>query len=195
LTRIRGTLTDGGIYHVYNRGNNRRDLFQFNEDFEFFLGRLLKIKTELNANIYHYCLMSNHFHLLVQVEKGQDLSKLMQRTLISHAQYFKRQHEFIGHVYEGKFRSSEVKQESYFLQCGRYIERNPVRAGMVNRADRYLWSSAAHYCRNQPDPLVTPDPYYLELGKTPAERTAAYRKFLAIEEPYSSLVDKNLFYP
>ena len=101
-------LEDGGIYHVFNRGNDRRSLFQDSEDFQFFLGKLLLEKTILNTQIYHYCLMTNHFHLLLEVKKGEDLSKLMHHVQLAYARYFKKKYRFQGHVFQERFRSPRI---------------------------------------------------------------------------------------
>lgn len=182
-------LEDGGIYHVFNRGNDRRNLFQDEEDYQFFLSRLLLVKQEFGSEIYHYCLMTNHFHMLMRIKKGNDLSKLMHRSQLAFARYFKKKYEFIGHVFQERFRSPKIHEESYFLQCGRYIERNSVRAGLVKDPWQYPYSSARFYGLGKTDSLVTPNPYYEELGSSDEERKTAYRKFLSIEEPYGAIVD------
>jgi len=185
-------LVDGGIYHVFNRGNDRRDLFQNQEDFNYFLNQLLMVKTELVVDLYHYCLMTNHFHLLIQIHKAEALSKLMHRLQLSYARYFKKKYSFVGHVFQERFRSPRIPEESYYLQCGRYIERNPVKAGLVKDSSQYEWSSASYYASGKQNLLITPNLYYQEMGLTPEQKQSNYQKFLSVDEPYSKLVDEML---
>jgi len=185
-------LLDGGIYHIFNRGNDRRKLFQDPEDFRYFLNQLNHAKEELKAVLYHYCLMTNHFHLLLQVVEGGSLPRLMHRAQLAYARYFKKKYKFMGHVFQERFRSPRIPEESYYLQCGRYIERNPVKAGLVKDATEYIWSSAAYYAHGRPDPLVTPNLYYNGMGVSSTERQDNYQKFLSIDEPYSAIVDQAL---
>jgi len=185
-------LHDQGIYHVFNRCNDRRNLFQDEEDVHFFLNRLLQEKTLLGAKLYHYCLMTNHFHLLLQVPQGEDLPKLMHKSQLAYARYFKKKYGFIGHVFQERFRSPRISRESYYLQCGRYIERNSIKAGLVKNPWDYPHSSAAFYCLAKPDLLVTPNLYYEALGHTQEERQRNYRNFLLIEEPYAAIVEEAL---
>lgn len=185
-------LVDDGIYHVYNRGNDRIDLFRCEEDFHSFLNLLLEAKQRFSLSIYHYCLMTNHFHLFVRVRQGDDLPKSMHSVQLAYTRVLKKRYEHLGHAFQGRFRSPLISKESYYLQCGRYIERNPVKAGMVKRAEDYEYSSARYYVFGRKDPLITPDEYYLELGNTDEERRKEYRDFLSLEEPYSEMVDEML---
>ncbi len=185
-------LCDGGIYHVFNRGNDRRQLFGDHSDFKDFLDRILGLKVELSVEVIHYCLMNNHFHLLLRVSKGCDLIKFMHRLQLGYARYFKKKYCFVGHVFQERFRSPLINEESYYLQCGRYIERNPLKVGMVKVAWEYKWSSAGFYCLGQPDQLITPNSYYDSLGVDDQMRQQGYREFLAVEEPYRQIVDEAL---
>lgn len=185
-------LMSRGIYHVFNRGNDRRNLFQDDEDFHYFLNQMLVVKTELDIQLYHYCIMTNHFHLLLQIKEAETLSKFMHRIQLSYARYFKRKYSFIGHVFQERFRSPRIPEESYYLQCGRYIERNAVKAGLVKDSSQYEWSSASYYASGKLNLLITPNLYYQEMGLTPEQRQLNYRRFLSVDEPYSQLVDEML---
>jgi len=182
----------GGIYHGFNRGNNRHDLFCDQEDAGTFLGYLYEIKNKLSADIYHFCLMTNHFHFLMQVKKGDDLSKVMHSVQLGYARYFKRKYRFVGHVFQERFRSPLIDGEAYYLQCGRYIERNPVKAGMVDKAWDYEWTSAKYYAAGEKNAIITPNPYYAGMGPDDVGRQENYRRFLAIEDAYSKLIDEVL---
>jgi len=192
VPRKKRQLIDSGIYHVYNRGNDRQSLFRQDEDYQFFLDRLQKEKETLRAKIYHYCLMSNHFHLLLEVTSGGDLPVLMHRLQLSYARYFKTKHKFIGHLFQSRFKSPSIPSESYYLQCGRYIERNPVKANLVKEAFQYPWSSACFYTHGKESALITPNLYYDQLGSTQKERQGRYMDFLSFDEPYASAINREL---
>jgi len=185
-------LCDEGIYHVFNRGNNRRDLFEDYVDFRYFSDRILTLKMEIDVDVIHYCFMQNHFHLLLQVSKGEALIKFMHRLQLGYARYFKKRYGFVGHVFQERFRSPLISKESYYLQCGRYIERNPVKIGVVKNAWEYKWSSANYYAVGLRDPLVTRNFYYDSLGESDEIRQTRYREFLKVEEPYGRIVDEAL---
>lgn len=192
MPRRRRELVDEGIYHVFNRGNDRRQLFSEPEDYQCFLNHLGLGISKHSVELYHYCLMPNHFHLLLKIQGANDLPVLMHRVQLAYVRYFKKTRAFVGHVFQDRFRSPRISQESYYLQCGRYIERNPVKAEMVKEAPDYPYSSAAFYVRGGEDPLLTVNPYYLEMGSSEPERQRRYREFLALDEPYAAMVDAAL---
>lgn len=88
-------LEDGGIYHCYCRGNNRQKLFREDEDFKAYLGLLLKLKNRFEFKLYHYCLMTNHVHMLMEMEKGKDLPRLMHGLQLGYAKYYKKQYKYL----------------------------------------------------------------------------------------------------
>lgn len=185
-------LMDGGYYHLIARGNNRLFLFSIKDGFKVFKGLLAESKKKFSWKLFHYCLMSNHLHLLGQIEKGKELPRLMQFLLFEYSRWYRKQSPYTGHLWQGRYKSPMVKKESYFLECGRYIERNPVRAGLVQRAEQYPWSSAAYYALGKENPLIDEDPYYQGLGSDAKSRQNAYRKFMRIEGPYDPVIDQML---
>lgn len=182
----------GGIYHVFNRGNNRRMLFEEKPDYECFMGMLKEGQARERVKIYHYCLMSNHYHLLIRSEEAEGLPRFMHWVQLGYARYYKKKHGTTGHVFEERYRSPRIAEESYYLQCGRYIERNPVKAKLVITAEDYPYSSAGYYVRGNKDPLVTENLYYQGIGKSPEERQRSYEKFVRIDEPYAELISDQL---
>ena len=182
-------LLDGGIYHVFNRGNDRRVLFGEERDYLFFLHTLDAALKLFSAELYHYCLMPNHFHFLLKIREKDDLSSLMHRLQLSYARYFKKTRTFSGHVFQERFRSPLILKESYYLQCGRYIERNPVKTQLVQDGADYPYSSARFYAYGVKNPWVTPNPYYQQMGSSDQERQRRYREFLAFDEPYTTMLD------
>ena len=183
---------DHGCYHLIARGNNRQVVFREAKAFCHFRELLARAKAKYPAKLYHYCFMSNHFHLLVTIETAEHLPRLMQGLLQGYGRWYKMQYTHWGHVWQGRYKSPLVAQESYYLEAGRYIERNPLRAKLVEDLTDYPWSSYTWYAYGTPDTLVDEDPYYARLGATVQERQAAYRDFVRLETPYASLLDGHL---
>lgn len=185
-------LENNGIYHVYARGNNRQKIFRDREDFEAYLEILSRVKERYEFEIYHYCLMTNHFHFLMRVQLGAELPRIMHQIQLRYVKYYKKKYRYYGHLFQGRFRSPRIAEESHYLQCGRYIERNPLKARMTKKAWEYEYSSAAYYVLGKEDKLMTPNLYYEDMGKTPTERQTAYKKFVSIDEPYAAMIDEYL---
>jgi len=140
-------LGQSACYHVIDRGHNREAVFKDAEDCGSFLRLLGRYAKRFSWRLYHYCLMTNHFHLLLRLEDGRRLSGLMAGLLRSYVHYFNRRHGFVGHLWQGRFKSPAVEAERYLLSCGRYIERNPVEAGIVEEPWACPWSSCRAYAR------------------------------------------------
>lgn len=164
-----------GCYHVTNRGNNRETIFHDVEDYRKYLELLRKYKTSTPFLLHHYSLMPNHVHLQIRTTGEYSLSEIIKRISHSYSLYQKRRYDFVGHVWQGRFRCKHVDTDAYMLGSGIYIELNPVRAGIVSDPLQYPWSSIRSYLTAETDPLVDLDPEYLALGATQTERLAAYR--------------------
>lgn len=132
------------IYHVFARGNNRENIFFVTEDFQRFYHNLVRFRDSLNFTLYAYCLLPNHFHLLLRSGKVP-LSKIMQVLMTAYTMYINKKHGRVGHVFQGRFKSIVVEKETYLLELLRYIHLNPVKAGLVDKADQYPWSSYIKY--------------------------------------------------
>jgi putative transposase len=146
------------VYHVMARGNERKNLFLDNEDRIRFLDTLRhlielireepctpgKIKREKKFSIYAYCLMDNHIHLLINQEEDT-ISRIMKRIGTRYAYYFNKKYSRIGHLFQDRFKSEAVESDGYLMAVVRYIHNNPVKAGMVNHASQYNWSSYHDY--------------------------------------------------
>lgn len=185
-------LIDNGCYHLIARGNNRQFVFREEAAFRHFLELLARAKAKYPAKLYHYCLMSNHIHLLLEIQLAEYLPKFMQGLLQGYGRWYKTQHKYWGHVWQGRYKSPLVAEESYYLEAGRYIERNPLRAKLVQNLKDYPWSSYAYYALGTPNALVDTDPYYARLANTPIERQRAYREFIQLESPYAKVLDGHL---
>ncbi len=133
-----------GIYHVVVRGVNRQDIFHDDDDRERYLLTLKRISEESNADIMGYCLMSNHVHLMIR-EGDSGISNIMKRMGASYAYWYNLKYGHAGHVFQGRFKSEAVEDNSYLVTLIRYIHSNPVKAHLVARAEDYPWSSCRGY--------------------------------------------------
>jgi putative transposase len=156
-------IDEGLIYHVINRGNNRQAVFHDDADFAAFLKAVADLKQRKPFELYGYCLLNNHFHLLVR-PRGDSISRIMQSLLVSHTQRYHKHHRSGGHVWQGRFKSPVVQSDEHLLAVLRYIEANPLRAGLVKRAEQYLWSSYAAHGAGRTDPLLDPLVTYEQLS-------------------------------
>ena len=134
----------GGYYHVINRGNNRAAIFHDAFDFKAFLRIVEETRNEVAFRMPYYVLMSNHYHLLLMMppDRGRDLKDVMKTVNQAYSLYYRRKYRFIGRIWQGRFKSFIITSDTYFHACGRYIEANPVRAGIVTDPSEYPWSSA-----------------------------------------------------
>jgi putative transposase len=128
--------------------------------------------------IHAYVLMDNHFHLLASPQTADALPKMMQAVGRSYVRYFNDSQGRSGTMWEGRYKSTLIQTDRYLLACMAYIDLNPVRAGLVEQAAAYPWSSYGHYIGRVLDRLVTPHPLYWALGNTPFAREAAYAELV-----------------
>jgi len=133
----------GYCYHALNRGNARSTIFYKDGDFTAFLRLLRQAGERTPVPLLAYCLMPNHFHLALWPQKDGDLSVYMDWLLTAHVRRYHQHYHSSGHVYQGRFRSFPIQEDDHLLTVLRYVERNPVRAGLVKRAQDWPWSSAA----------------------------------------------------
>ena len=127
-----------GIYHVVMRGIDRRTIFEDAEDFAAFVGILATVQNMTEMKIFAYCLMDNHFHLLIK-ESEYPVSNIMNRICSRYCAYFQHKYESVGHLFQNRFYSSPVEDDQYFACCMEYIMDNPVKAGIVKNAADYCW--------------------------------------------------------
>ncbi|MDY5122612.1 MAG: transposase [Treponema sp.] len=139
MSRKNRELNEIGCYHIIIRGNNKQTLFYDNSDFNFFIKRMNKYTNELNIELYGYCLMQNHVHLLIG-KANPNLSKLVLKLCTSYAMYFNHKYERTGHLFQGRFKSECINDESYFKTVLRYILKNPEKANICKYCD-YKWSN------------------------------------------------------
>ncbi len=141
----RNTRVDiaGEIYHVINRSNARLQIFHTDKDYQLFETVLAEAKERIDIKIFSYCVMPNHWHLVLSPKKDGDLSKFMGWFTMTHTQRWHVMHKSIGsgHLYQGRYKSFLVENGKYFLQVCRYVERNPVRAKLIRKAEDWKWGS------------------------------------------------------
>jgi putative transposase len=162
-------------HHIIQRGNNRQPIFFDDRDRRLFLTMLGEVLEAEGVALHAYVLMTNHIHLLATPRHPAAIGRLMQSLGRRYVGHVNRAQGRTGTLWEGRFKSTIVDSETYVMACYRYIEANPVRAGMVARATDYRWSSHAANAHGATDPRVTPHDCYLGLGEAPGERQAAYR--------------------
>lgn len=175
--------------HIVQRGINREPCFFAEEDYYCYLHWLEEAARDCCCAIHAYVLMTNHAHLLLTPNVNGSPARLMQSLGRRYVQYINRFYRRTGSLWEGRYKSSLVQAETYLLSCYRYIELNPVRAGMVVDPSQYRWSSYRANGLGQPDARVTPHSLYLAQGQDSAERTQTYRALFRPELDAEAVAD------
>ena len=166
-------------HHIVQRGHNRKAVFLADQDYQYYLENLKEWKTELGIKLYACCLMANHIHLVLEPGKdAMNVSILMKRVNGRQSAYVNKLEGRSGALWEGRYKASPIQKDSYLLACYRYIELNPVKAGMVASAADYPWSSYQERILDNGQKLLDYDDQYLELGTTAVERKRRYAEFL-----------------
>lgn len=165
--------------HVILRGNNRQSIFVDDDDRRIFHDRLREASRAHGLAIHAWCMMPNHLHLLVTPGDERSLPVTLQAVGRFYVLYFNRRHERTGTLWEGRYRATVIEADRYLLTASRYIELNPVRAGLVDAPGNYAWSSYNHHVGLTVDSLVTDHALYWALGNTPFERQRTYAEGFA----------------
>ncbi len=160
--------------HVVQRGNNREPCFFTQADYPCYLEDLGRSINRFSCQLHAYVLMTNHVHLLVSTTQDYGISQMMQALGRRYVRYVNRRYKRSGTLWEGRFKAGLIDSENYLLTCMRYIEMNTVRANIVDHPAEYRWSSYAANAQGQWDPLITPHPAYLALGRSAVKRQKAY---------------------
>ena len=173
----------GIALHVIQRGHNREDCFRHDSDYLVYLSNLRDLSAQMQCALHAYCLMTNHVHLLLP-PNPLGCALLMRNLGQRYVQYFNRRYARSGTLWEGRYHSCLVDSAPYVIACHRYIERNPVRAGMVPSAGDYRWSSHNGNIGRVSNTLLTAHPEYLALSADETSRRTAYEGlFAADDEP------------
>ena len=182
MPRTARIYLEEGIFHILTRGNNRQWIFKDKEDFQTYKEILKALKEEQPFKLYHYCLMSNHIHLIIEANKRTDLSKLVKRLNLFYYNHYKKKYGYNGHFWQGRFKSLLIEKEDYLLACGLYVERNPLRARIVSSIKEYVHSSYNYYAYGKRDDLIDRDPGFGDLGRTDNECQTHYRGLMLDRE-------------
>lgn len=134
-------LMDNVYYHVIARGNQKQNVFLQQADFEKYLGLLKHYKRRYKFRLYAWCLMPNHVHLILEVNKPKELPKIIQGLNLGYARWFNKKYNKVGHLWQGRYKSLIIQKDRYVLDCINYIEENPLRANIKQKPFEYVWSS------------------------------------------------------
>src|SRR3972149_1778581 len=151
-------------YHVLTRGNNRQDVFEDEEDFRKYIDLLLRYKEKYHFKLYHYVMMTNHVHLVIEPSEGVgDLSEIMKGINLAYALYYKRKYNHTGHLWQDRYKSIKISKNDYLLACGSYVELNPVRAKIVEVAGIFTERIVALHRLGAIDLPALAHPVYFQL--------------------------------
>ena len=166
-------------HHIIQRGHNRQAVFAGEDDYRYYLDNLAEWKQRLDCKVYAFCLMTNHVHFVVDPgEDANSIGKLMKRVAGRQTRFVNRLEGRSGTLWEGRFKSSPIESNTYLLACCRYVEMNPVFAGMCDEPAAHPWSSCSSRISSKQFAWLDDDPLYLDLGKTEEERRQKYLDFL-----------------
>lgn len=186
MPRTRRIISSSKIYHTISRGNERKAIFLDTDDYTRFTNILRKIQSAKSFAIYAYCLMPNHYHLILN-EGENVISSIMSSINTTYAIYFNKKYDRVGHLFQGRFRSEAIEDESYFLTAVRYVHNNPLSAGLVNDISRYPWSSYGAYLQaDDEDELIERRFLLSMLTSSPGRATEEFINF-------SRQSDENIF--
>lgn len=156
MPRIPRGQVAGHAYHILNRGNGGVTVFHKGGDYAAFLDLLATAKSKFSVKVFGFCLMPNHFHLVLQPATETTLSPFMQWWMTSHVRRYHQHYWSHGHVWQGRFKSFPIQQDGHLLTAIRYVLRNPVRAGLAEHAMDWPWSSLRFPHLSDPVPCETP---------------------------------------
>lgn len=181
---------DGALYHVTTRGNARKAIYKDDEDRSSFLAVLDGINKRFNWVCHAYCLMGNHYHLVIETPDG-NLSKGMRQLNGVYTQRYNRRHRRAGHVFQGRYKAIVIERESYLLEVSRYVVLNPVRARAVGKPDEWRWSSYRGTAGiDELHPCLTTDWILGQFGRKRRRAVESYREFVEAGLGEKGLWDK-----
>lgn len=179
MPRLPRIWIEGVPQHVVQRGVDRNAIFFHEDDYSTYLANLTQYQSEWGVQIHAYCLMTNHIHLLLSGSNAYSIPGFMKAVNQRYVQYINGAYRRSGTLWEGRYKSSLIESERYFLACMRYIELNPLRARMIADVADYFWSSYRSNAVGQRDATVQPHPIYLQLHQEVNERLQLYSLFVA----------------
>jgi len=184
-------IVDNTYYHIITRGIDQRKLFRYPADYQSLKRIILDYLEKFPVSIHNYCFMPNHLHFLVYVKQGAVLPKFMQAILQVYAYQFRAKFKSTGFVFQNRYKSKIIEKASYLLECARYIERNPLRANLVENLLDFSWSSFHFYATGKKDEIIKEvNPLYLELSPAKEIRQQQYLDFILQPRAYEDIIDK-----
>lgn len=166
-------------HHIVQRGHNRAGVFRKAEDYRYYLATLIEWKQKLGLKLYAYCLMTNHVHLILEPDESVSaVGYLMRRLAGRQTRLVNAMEGRTGSLWEGRYKASPIQSERYLLACSRYVELNPVRAGMVASATDYAWSSYCAKIGGKWPEWLDEDVCYRSLGGSARERSRSYSEYI-----------------
>jgi putative transposase len=178
MARSNRLIAPDSAFHIISRGNNKQNVFHSERDKFYYFRLLLDLKEDAGIDIFHYCLMNNHVHLIIWLTMQSELPNFMKRLNLRYYAYYQKCYGHSGHLWQSRYKSYFIDKESYLLQCGKYIELNPVRAGLVRSPEQYRFSSYRYYALGDVDLLLTPNPVYIGLSQSVEIRKKRYLEFV-----------------
>lgn len=178
-------------YHVMTRGNNRNKIFRDTNDYQKYISILAKYKHIHPFDLYHYCLMPTHTHFLIKVNNAKSFSMFMKQLNLSYYYYYKNKYGWVGHFFQGRFKSKPVGKDEYFIQCGKYIELNPVRDKIVTDPKDYNHSSYRHYAYGEKNSLITTDFVFEQMTGSLESKQRKYQNLVVdeqVEVEYNNMI-------
>ncbi|PVY70103.1 putative transposase, partial [Tamilnaduibacter salinus] len=173
-------IVPGLPHHIVQRGHNRQPVFIEVQDFTYYLSNLKEWKQALGLKVYSYCLMTNHVHLVVEAsDELAAIPQLMKRLAARQTRYVNALERRSGSLWEGRYKISPIDTDEYLLSCCRYVELNPVKAGMVSRAEDYVWSSYAARIGKAYTEWLDEPPTFASLASDPKRCIRAYEQFVS----------------
>ena len=183
------TVYDGSTHHITQRGINKSRIFRSDEDYLKFKEFLRRYLSRFKIKIHNYCLMPNHIHILLFAEEASHMSKFMHGVSLSYGAYYRKKYKYTGYLWQGRFKNFLIEKEAYLLECARYIERNPLRAKIVDDLSAFPWSSYNFYADGKEDDIITLNPLYETMGNTAEERQVNYKAYILTPRPYEEVLD------
>jgi len=165
----------GQSVHVFHRGHNRCAIFHERCDYKRYVALLISAIQRYGVDVHLFALLTNHYHLLVTPSSATALPNAMKQVNGDYVRYYNRKHGRRGTLWDGRYHARNIDDERYWWTCARYVERNPVEAGLVDLPGDYEWSSYRVYASGAESDWLVPHASYERLGRSPSERQLAYQ--------------------
>jgi len=188
MPRHRRFFVPGASVHVIHRGNNRTAMFSDDEDCETYLSMLRTFTAKADIAVHGFALMKTHDHVLVTPPNAKALPDAMRRLGVTYVRYFNRKYDRIGTLFNERYKGLIVEDEGYWLRCLRYIDQNPVRAGIVSRPEDYSWSTYRLHIGLENSDWIATHPVFEALGQESPQRRAVYQALCATPLTQAELI-------